>query len=225
MAFRQGTQMIQHWMSAGSKGVNTVKHDTRTVALNVLAYTAFGKEFDFYRTQDQGSRKKNKSQGALSYRDALAVILHDALLLLALGQRVVRQLSFVPRLGLLGDAADQFQQYMTEMWKESSASQHDEKARGNLISSLVRAASQDSLLTHEEVIGNIFVVNFAGHDTTAHSFAFTFMLLAGHIEVQDWITEEIRYVLNDKQDVENKYDIFPRLVRTLAVLVSFLLYC
>jgi cytochrome P450 len=221
MGFRQGKQMIQQWYADGSKGVSTVQQDTRTLALNVLAYAAFGKEFDFYGNEDSGSHK-NKPQGPLSYRDALAIILHNALLLLLLGQKTVRKLSWVPGLGPLSEANDRFQEYMTEMWAERSTDDHDGKARGNFISSLVRASSEDKLDSTEEVIGNIFVVNFAGHDTTAHSFAFTFMLLAWNIEVQKWMAEEIRYFLNGRKDVEHTYELFPKMKRTLAVLVNIL---
>lgn len=209
--------MLQYWLSAGSKGISTIEYDTRTLTLNVLVHTAFGKSFDF-----SDRHKKARSQDRLSYRDALAIILHDALLMLALGQGLVRRLAFIPRLGRLSEAADQFKRYMTDMFNESSQAEHERKARGNLISSLVRASRDEKLITPEEVIGNIFVFSFAGHDTTAHSLAFTFMLLAGHLEVQDWITEEIRYVVNSEQTLENRYELFPRLVRTLAVLVGLL---
>ena len=211
--------MLQYWLSAGSKGASTLQQDTRTLTLDVLAHAAFGKSFDFH-----GSHEKVKSQGPLSYRDALSVILHDALLVLALGQKLVKRLAFIPRLGRLSKAADQFKGYMTDMFNESSQAQHGQKATGNLISSLVRASRDEKLITYEEVIGNIFVYSFAGHDTTAHSFAFTFMLLASYPEVQNWMAEELRYVTNGKQDLENRYELFPRLVRTLAILVGLLLH-
>lgn len=217
--------MIQYWVSAGSKGTNTLQYDTRTLALNVLAYVAFGKSFEFQGSEDRGSHTKSRSQDPLSYRDALAIILHDALLMLALGQQLTRRLAFIPRLGRLSDAAEQFKMFMKEMYSETSEAKRGEKATGNLISSLVRASTHEKLITPEEVIGNIFVFSFAGHDTTAHSFAFNFMLLAGHIEVQDWMAEEIRYVLDGEKDLENRYELFPRLVRSLAVLVSLLPPC
>ena len=207
--------MLQYWLSAGNKGVSTLASDTRTLTLDVLVHAAFGKSFDF-----RGSHEEVRSQGPLSYRDALAIVLHDALLMLALGQRLVKRLAVIPKLGRLSEAADQFKRHMTDMFNETSQAEYGQKAKGNLISSLVCACTDEKLITPEEVIGNIFVFSFAGHDTTAHSFAFSFMLLAGNLEVQDWMHEEIRNVLQSEQDLENRYDLFPRLVRTLAVLVS-----
>jgi hypothetical protein len=37
----------------------------------------------------------------------------------------------------------------------------------------------------------MFVINFAGHDTTPKTLAFTMMLLAVNLDVQEWLREEI----------------------------------
>lgn len=110
---------------------------------------------------------------------------------------------------------------MLNMFEEEAYNTQGEKAQGNLIESLVRASKDDKIITQDEVIGNIFVFNFAGHDTTAHSFAFTFMLLAAYPEVQEWMAEEIRYVVGDSDISTVEYSMFPKFVRTLAVLVSY----
>lgn len=154
--------------------------------------------------------------------DALAILLENAILILALGPQKLKSLSFIPGLGQLSNAAEQFKQYMLDMFEEQTQQTNGEKAQGNLITSLVRASVDDKLITQDEVIGNIFVFNFAGHDTTSHSLAFTFMLLAANPEVQDWMAEEIRYVVGDMDVLEANYSMFPRLVRTLAVLVCYL---
>jgi cytochrome P450 len=106
---------------------------------------------------------------------------------------------------------------------------------GNLVSTLVRAGTSDKTqelsatagernvkpLTDAEIFGNIFVFNFAGHDTTAISLVYAVLLLAANPEVQDWIHEEINYHVKDADVSTLKYgDIFPKLKRCLAVLVS-----
>ena len=215
-SLRQGQQLLQYWKdTAHENGPSTMAKDTRTLTLDVLVHVAFGKSFDFY-----GSRKKKVTTGPLSYRDALALILENAILILALGPKTLKRLAFIPYLGLLSNAAEQFKQYMLDMFEEETYSSKDVKAQGNLINSLVRASKEDKLITQEEVIGNMFVFNFAGHDTTAHSFAYTFMLLAAHPEVQEWMVEEIRHVVGVEGVLQIDYNVFPRLVRTLAVLVS-----
>jgi cytochrome P450 len=188
-------------------------YDLSTLTLDVLAHAAFGKSFDFH-----GGKNKTSSSYNPSYRDALGIILENAILILAFGPRMLSRLAFVPGLGHVSRAITAFEQYMEAMFEEKA---QESNARGNLISSLVRASIEDKLLTPEEVIGNIFVFNFAGHDTTAHSLAFTFMLLAAHPEVQEWMSEEIDYVLGDVRTAEPGYESYPRLVRTLAVMVRY----
>jgi cytochrome P450 len=217
-SLRQGRQLLQHWKdNLDEDGPSTMAKDTRTLTLDVLVHVAFGKSFDFY-----GAHDKRMTSGPLNYRDALALILENAILILALGPRALKRLAFIPRLRKLSNAAEQFRQYMLDMFDEQAQPGQEDKARGNLITSLVRASKDDKLITQDEVIGNIFVFNFAGHDTTAHSFAFTFMLLAAHPEVQEWMIEEIRHVVGTANVLETDYSIFPKLVRTLAVLVSYI---
>jgi len=215
-SLRQGQQLLQYWNdNSDPDAPSTMAKDTRTLTLDVLVRAAFGKSFDFY-----GARDQKTTSGPLSYRDALALILENAILILALGPHNLKRLAFIPRLRQLSNAAEQFKQYMLDMFEEQEEHVKEGKAQGNLITSLVRASKEDKLITQDEVIGNVFVFNFAGHDTTAHSFAFTFMLLAAHPEVQEWMAEEIRQVVGSSDTLEADYNMFPKLVRTLAVLVS-----
>ncbi|PVI04068.1 cytochrome P450 [Periconia macrospinosa] len=206
------------WNNAAVDGDSTMATDTRTLALGVLVHAAFGKSFDFYGARD----KKKTTFGRLSYREALATLLENAILILALGPKTLKRLAFIPRLGQLSNAAEQFKQYMLEMFEEHAQHTQDDKAQGNLIKSLVRASLEEKLISQDEVIGNIFVFNFAGHDTTAHSLAFTFMLLAVNPEVQEWMAEEIRHVVGHEDILGVDYSMFPKLVRTLAVLLETL---
>lgn len=40
-------------------------------------------------------------------------------------------------------------------------------------------------MTVEEVIGNVFLINFAGHDAMANTLAFAIYLLASELKVQE----------------------------------------
>ncbi|KAF2865485.1 cytochrome P450 [Massariosphaeria phaeospora] len=217
-ALRQGAQLLDYWTARGDKGTQSIAHDVKTLALDVLIHVGFGKSFDFQGYEDK-VRSASQPEAALTYRDALGKILENAILILALGPNTLRRLSFIPALGRLSTAADLFKQYMVDIFEETQQNKQ-QGTRGNLLTSLARASIEDKTITPEEVYGNIFVYNFAGHDTTAHTFAFTFMLLAAYPEVQDWVCEEINYVLQDtKSDVSTvNYDTFPRFVRTLALL-------
>jgi len=139
----------------------------------------------------------------------------------------------------IGEAAAEFKQYMENMLKEENVLFEEGKAgTGTLMTSFVRAlgmsrkeaASQvqskqqpSKGLTVDEIFGNIFVINFAGHDTTANTLAFAMILLASHPEVQDWVSEELQEILPDLSDQAWEYDeLFGKLKRCRAVLVSYL---
>lgn len=69
----------------------------------------------------------------------------------------------------------------------------------------------------------MFVFNFAGHDTTAHTFVWIMYFLAANPEVQDWVNEEVEHVLGTRpeQEWDLKAD-FPRLKRCLSVVFETL---
>lgn len=132
-SLRQGQQLLQYWKNtAHESGPSTMAKDIRTLTLDVLVHVAFGKSFDFY-----GAREKGTMSGPLSYRDALALILENAILILALGPKTLKRLAFIPHLGLLNNAAEHFKRYMLDMFEEQATSSKDVKAQGNLINSLV----------------------------------------------------------------------------------------
>ncbi|KAI1739514.1 cytochrome P450 [Xylaria scruposa] len=85
-------------------------------------------------------------------------------------------------------------------------------------------AKQGEGLTEREIYGNIFVINFAGHDTSSHVFTFAVYFLAANPEVQEWLSEELHSVLGRLPPHEWDYTAhFPRLKRCLAVLYETIL--
>ena len=127
-----------------------------------------------------------------------------------------------------------FQEHMTKAYEgEKRAISRNDKLENNLMTSLVRASqanvdqrgsttgSHQEHLTEEEVYGNVFVFNFAGHDATANSLAIGICCLATRPDIQDWIAEEINAVLTGVESTKSSYEAtFPRLPRCLAVVVS-----
>jgi cytochrome P450 len=114
---------------------------------------------------------------------------------------------------------------------ERNLMQSGKQGTGDLVSNLVRASdnaendadSEDMLkspLSKAEILGNIFVFNFAGHDTTAISLGYVLLLLVAHHDVQDWVHEELQYYIGKEDPKTLSYsDLFPKLKRCLAVLV------
>ena len=126
---------------------------------------------------------------------------------------------------------------MTEVYEEGKAAIAEGRSQGtSLMTSLIRATTQPPpnasksrsqnidmehhWLTESEIYGNMFVFNFAGHDTTAHTLAFAVVLLASNAPVQDWLHQELQYFLGARSLEDYEYgQLFPKLKRCLAVLV------
>ena len=175
-----------------------------------------------------------------NYRESLALILENSLLILILGPKFLTQ-KFLPRSWRqIGQATVDFKFHMTEMvHEEKRLIARNEPGGENIIKSLIRASDEMSNsstsagiegpgirgLTGEEIYGNIFVFNFAGHDTMAITLNWALYLLAAHPEIQDWISEEINAIITaEHSSISNYSEVYPKLNRCLAVLVSSPLY-
>ena len=211
--------MIANWLAAGAAGVTSTADDTRNFALNIMLGAGFGKVYDFHTAPEQADPSKPKKR--MDYRQALRLVLKNAVLIIALGPKMIPKLGWMgATMKTIGDALVTYQQYMTDMLNEGKTEGKEIRSQGNLLATLVRASVQDKQLSEPEVFGNMFVYTFGGHDTTAHSLAFTFIILSIHPEVQDWMREEIRSVFKDDDPSSWKYEDFGKLKRTHAVQVG-----
>ncbi|KAL2038881.1 hypothetical protein N7G274_008403 [Stereocaulon virgatum] len=224
---RQARGMLNYWVL--QKSIRSTADDTRTLSLHVLSSAGFGKSYPF-----QGHLEASPTNVATSYKESLQTILDNCILLMVLGQKFLSKNWLPQRLRKLHQATLTFKQYMTEVYEEEKRWIEDGKpGDSNLMTSLIRASAGANeagesegncgALTESEIYGNIFVFNFAGHDTTAHTLAFAVVILAANPSVQKWLSEELQYVLGDKDPSEWDYQaVFPRLKRCLAVLYETL---
>lgn len=228
----QAREMLQSWTSEPK--TPSVAKDTRTLSLNVLAATGFRRSYKFRSSSQPGADE------AGVYRDALQTVLDNAILLMLVPYRLL-SLPLLPRSWkCIGTAAVDFKQYMIHMLDEETALRDQGKAgTGSLMTSFVRALdthqteetnmkseagqSPSRGLTVDETLGNIFVINFAGHDTTANTLAFSLLLLSANPEVQDWVAEELQEVIKNFDSSQWDYSAsFPKLKRCRALLLETL---
>ena len=183
--------MLEYWKSRSS--IKSTADDARTFSLHVLSKAGFGKSYQF-----KGLDDTSPTQMATNYKEPLQTILDNCILLMVLGRKFL-SLKWLPKkLKKLHQATVNFQQYMAEVYeKEKQAIADGKSTERNLMTSLIRS-SQESVssgkdgidqvaegLTESEIYGNMFVFNFAGHDTTAHTLAFAIFLLAARPAVQE----------------------------------------
>jgi cytochrome P450 len=113
---------------------------------------------------------------------------------------------------------------MLEMIEDRKGSVLEE--RQDLMSNLIRAsmeqsgARKGSDFTHRDLLGNIFIFLFAGHETTASALSFAIALLAIHQEEQEELYQHVRSVVPDGR--LPTYQNVPQLTRVLAVIYETL---
>lgn len=235
----QSHQMLDVWTNQDTQHISSISGDTRTLSLNILAATGFRRSYKFQNVKNSAG----ESDGPGNYRDALQTVLDNCIMLMVISPKFLG-LPFAPETWRhVSKAAADFKKHMVSMLDDETAALNEGRpGSGGLMTSFVRAlrvnqqevledktsSSVPKGLTIDEIFGNIFVINFAGHDTTANTLAFAMLLLAAHPEVQDWVAEELRLLapMNEKCDYDN---MFPKLKRCKAVMVSkisiFFFYC
>lgn len=229
------SDVLQYWTSEES--VKTIADDTRTLALHVMSRAGFGKSFKFrgHDNIEDNLHASTDSSPAMSYKDSLKMILDNCVLIFVFGPKFLGKTWLPKKLQTLHKACTSFQQHMEDAYEQEKrvlSTGQSQVADQNFLTLLVRASQSDDpqsgntngqQLTESEIYGNIFTFNFAGHDTTAHTFTFALYLLAANPDVQDWIYEEIRHVAGARRtpEMECERD-FPRLKRCLAVMLETL---
>ncbi|KAI0198496.1 putative cytochrome P450 [Astrocystis sublimbata] len=215
----QANDMIRYWLARAS--IRTTADDARTLSLDVLSKVGFGKSFSF-----EGSDEASYAKPSASYKKSLQLILENCILIIAMGPRFFTRMPWLPRKWCeVGEAVTGFRKFMTDTYEAEkrrvSSGTSSAASNSTFLSSLAKAslaAKDGEGLTEQEIYGNIFVINFAGHDTSAHVFTFAVYFLAANPQVQDWLSEELKLVLGNSSPDQWDYRLFPRLKRCLAVL-------
>ena len=219
----QSSSMLRTWMSKGRNGVEGTPTDAMTLTLHVLIAVGLGRtyEFDGGTTILEGNHK-------ISYRDALKVILNNLFIAIFISSTALRTVLLPLKLRKVKHALQEFRDYMKEMMEEDTKSLYEiEAKKDNLMTVLLRASeSRDGNgrngLSDQEILGNLFIYNVGGHDTTANTLAYCIILLSVEPDIQEWIREEIQSVFGVEVDVKDwEYETaFPRLKRCFALMVS-----
>jgi hypothetical protein len=229
-SIQQTRQMLESWTSKAIQHVPSISKDTRTLSLNILAATGFRRSYKFRSANEL----EKETDEAGSYRDALQTVLDNIIMIMVISPRLL-SLSFAPESWRrVARAAADFKKHMVRMLDEETTALNEGKSgSGGLMTSFVRAldmkqkedakgsasSSTPKGLIVDEIFGNIFVINFAGHDTTANTLAFSMLLLAAYPDVQDWVAEELQELTLANEKWEYSV-LFSKLKRCRAILVK-----
>ncbi|KAK8103453.1 cytochrome P450 [Apiospora kogelbergensis] len=205
----------------------SVFRDGRTISLHVFLAAALGLPQEF----TTGSREKFAGQ-ELSLQESLGSCVDNIVVTwvgTALGPTLVK---FFPR----------SVQQARKAWEETTKllqnllaneEQHPTRHGQTFLTQLARFVRKDTSeskrdpssgshanleLERSEVIGDLFTLIRAGHETTASAISISLALLAAHPQYQVWVQEEIDRVLADGANTHDYKTIFPKLKRLQAVM-------
>lgn len=208
--------MMDEWskyMVNGSVLLEDARKDCMKLALHVICGAGFGQSFSWAETSTITSPDHR-----LSFRDSMSEMLHHLAVPLLFGKflRKVLRFKYIKD----GDlACKEYEKYMDEMLdKERESAARGDKGRANLLSALVRSEEQGQILSRDEIKGNMFIFIIAGHETTANSLLYAYLLLAMHPEVQGRLYEETTKILSS----EPTYADFPKMVYALCIMFETL---
>lgn len=219
---RQAGELVKSWVEKGSEGTTETREDAAAVTLNVFMYAGFGMQHPFREQQGHVP-----SGHAMSYREALHLVLKNFTLLVMLPMAALKWRIWPKNMQKVGQACDEYKLYLKEMVEhEKVFSDATPREAGNLLTSLVQANQAETgknALSDDELFGNLFIYNFAGHETVANAVESSITFLASKPAVQDWLNEEIAEVTGHSSPVTWNYaTIFPRLKRCQAVMYETL---
>lgn len=240
---RQVQDMLDKVYADPSHTHRTLCDDSRTIALHAFMGVGLGAPQDF----STGARQKSGGR-LFSFREALTKVLHEIILTTVASQLPPAILRLLPKyISEMKVAFDEAGMYIGDLvraqeevggaTKTAASASATEKKPNTFLAALVSNARDDANTTEESVtaasgrkkgfskqdlMGNMFVMSFAGHDTTASSLAFTISMLAVRPAHQKWIQEEIDQVLASGVDRRDYKTIFPKLKRCQALLFETL---
>jgi cytochrome P450 len=188
---RQAEFMMQSWTPTTSTSLRagSIGDDLFRLGLNVITGSAYGTPLAW------NSNPPCAVQTSLSYRESMEQLNAHLMPIFLTPHSALRLARKDSTWGRAWEAYTSFGGYMKgmlEQEKEKPAAPGEE----NLISVLLRAQAEndDKLgrpMSESEVMGNMFIMLFAGHETTANTLHYALLSLALNPDIQDALLIEI----------------------------------
>ncbi|CAI6332017.1 unnamed protein product [Periconia digitata] len=192
----QARTIMEPWAQEDSD--RDVLFDVGRLSLAVIAYMGFGRKIDF-KAEDSGRRKPIPAGYQMSLHYALNLVTTFMVKILLIPQWIMRMTSMKE----IAVAHGELEKYMREMIREETAnlnkdSEYQSAAKGNLLTSVLRASAAEAkgtgrkqAFTEDEVLGNLFLYLIAGYETTANAMTYGFITIALRQDLQDKVIEEV----------------------------------
>ncbi|GLB42782.1 putative cytochrome P450 [Lyophyllum shimeji] len=198
------------WSKKDSINVPVVQTLTFKLALLIIGKCGFGFSFNW-------TAPPTAPDGTMSVQEALRIVA-DSHMLAIFAPKWLLALPF-RRLREIGEAHDQLMGFMRSQVanRKAEISAH-ESTKNDAFTMLVKANEDESTklqLDDQELIGNVFIMLFAGHETTAHTLAATLGFLGLYQDMQQETVEQIVSVVGWDRDLV--FEDYAKLDKVLAV--------
>jgi len=231
-SIRQAQAMLISWVGQDGKGNRTVDRlmdDTMRLSLNVISAAGFGRRMDWpasdteARKDETGyidlSKIKNEDRDidpghTMSYTYAIHCLLDNILLQFLMPRWLLSRLPGVT-LKKADEAYHEWGNYMRELLINKKADLETgqaDKDTNDILTLLVKQqlvntdAKTKGQLTESEILGNMFVLILAGHETAANSIHFSAVYLALFPESQKRLQKDLEQIFEGKEPDQWDYD-------------------
>ncbi|KAJ8517940.1 hypothetical protein ONZ45_g4933 [Pleurotus djamor] len=203
---------FEGWETKDTVEVPVVQKLTFKLALLVLGHCAFGFPFKW-------SSPARLSDGSMSVQEALRIVTDTNLFAIS-APKWVRKLpvKWIQESRIAHEQLARFMREQVEQRKEALKPDVKGALGCDAFSMLVAANESEDpklQLSDQELIGNVFIMLFAGHETTAHTLAATLGFLSLYPDIQEEVLAQIADVVGYNCD-PTMAD-YPKLTKVTAV--------
>ncbi|KAN0136291.1 cytochrome P450 monooxygenase [Lactarius tabidus] len=153
----------------------------------------------------------------MTFKDALHIVAQQLFLKITLPNWAMNLTAHTRKVNL---AFNELKLYMVEMVDARRGAEIKEE-RHDMFSNLLDAAHDNPdgsvSITEDELVGNMFILLLAGHETSAHALCFAFALLALYPDEQELLYQQIKSIMAGIDGLPT-YEDMNKFTRSVAVL-------
>ncbi|KAF7360365.1 hypothetical protein MVEN_00766200 [Mycena venus] len=198
------------WDAKDIVDVPVIQNLTTKLAFLVITSCGFGFESTW-------ATPPKSNDNEMPVQEALRIVAETHMLMIIVPEWILHLP--IPKFTAARMARDRLAAFMRDQVAERKAEvAAGNSTRADAFTMLVKANQDESSkyqLDDGELIGNIFVLLFAGHETTAHTLAGTLGFMAIHDEIQDEVVEQIISVVGT--DREPEFEDYSKLEKVAAI--------
>ncbi len=207
--------LLSSWTSEPDKIIRTLAKDANNLSLNVIEHAGLGQNevWPSFAESQVGSKKELHDGHTMTFHTSLTSVLDHLLYIILLPKWFLANAPFQgPRLAY--QSYCEWGTYMVDTVEKKRSSMERGKStpfRNDLLSQIVKASQDGSthktpMLTQSEILGNLFVMVIAGHETSANSIHFSLLLLAIYPHVQKEVQQELDEQFEGRLKADWKYE-------------------